>query len=111
MGVNASGQGFDSGRTQLLFQMLRVFRDVVAEKYKLHYCSENVASMTKENRDRFTGILRVLPTRICSSGICHTRRPRYFWNSWVIPEGLGFLPVGSHLPLRHSRGKRCLFCV
>ena len=83
--MNATRQGFEDPRTRLLFQMLRVFSDVVKEKHKLQYSSENVASMTEADKSEFTRLLRVVPLRICSSGLCQSRRARYFWPSWAVP--------------------------
>ena len=62
---------------------------MLAEKFKLHYCAENVASMTAESKAVFSKLLRVMPIRVCASGISHCRRPRYFWADWAIPESPG----------------------
>ena len=75
-GVNANRQGFATERSQLLFDMVRAWKDVLAEKLKLHYCAENVASMTADSKAFFSQLLRVMPIRVCASGISHCRRPR-----------------------------------
>ena len=86
-GVNAGRAGFADPRTQLLFHMLRVFTDLTDEKHRVHYCAENVASMSEKDKAEFSRLLRVKPVRVCSKGLCQSRRPRYVWACWAIPQG------------------------
>ena len=53
-GVNATAQGCADPRTQLFFEMLRVYKDVFAEKLRLQFCTENVATMKDDDRNTFS---------------------------------------------------------
>ena len=69
--------------------MVRVIKDLAAEKYRVKFMSENVASMDDQDRDVFTGLWRAKPVRACSRGLSQVRRPRYYWFNWIVPESPG----------------------
>ena len=84
-GANALAKGFDDPRTQLFFESLRIIKDVAAEKHRIFFLNENVASMSGENRDQFSKFLRVQPVCADAADICRVRRRRYFWLNWGVP--------------------------
>ena len=88
-GLNALRQGFGDERSQLFFEALRVLKDVKAEKHRLEFLLENVATMASENRDVISSYLGVRPVVVCSSGISQVKRRRYLWASWPIRPGEG----------------------
>ena len=87
--LNALRQGFEDERAQLFFEALRVLKDVRAEKHRLEFLLENVATMSNDNRDRISSFLGVRPVAVCSSGISQVKRRRYLWASWPILSGEG----------------------
>ena len=88
-GANATKKGFEDPRSQLFFQALRVVKDVQAEKHKLEFLFENVASMDAADRDIVSHYLGVRPIVACAAGLSHVRRRRYLWASWKMFEWPG----------------------
>ena len=88
-GANATKKGFYDPRSQLFFEALRVVKDLQAEKHRLEFLFENVASMDGQDRDLVSYYLGVRPVVACSSGLSQVRRKRYLWLSWQIKEWTG----------------------
>ena len=72
-----NGKGLEGSRSSLFFKYVEAL-EVIKPKY---FILENVASMTKENRDKITGILGVEPVMINSALVSAQQRKRYYWTN------------------------------
>ena len=72
--ANAFRQGFGDERTQLFFEVIRIIKNIHAEKHTLEFLLDNVASMDNENRDIISHYIGVWPIVVCASGISQVRR-------------------------------------
>ena len=88
-GANATKTGFYDPRSQLFFEGLRVVKDLQAEKHRLEFCFENVASMDAADRDLVSHYLGVRPVVACARGLSQVKRKRYYWLSWQMKEWPG----------------------
>ena len=88
-GANAEKKGFGDPRSQLFFQAVRIVKDVQAEKHRLEFLFENVASMERSDRDVVSHYLGVRPIVACASGLSQVRRKRYLWASWKMSSWQG----------------------
>jgi DNA-cytosine methyltransferase len=68
-------KGLDGERSGLFYEYVRI-RDEVKPKY---FILENVASMTKENKDKISEVLGVQPVMINASLVSAQNRKRLFW--------------------------------
>lgn len=68
-------KGLDGERSGLFFEYVRI-RDEVKPKY---FILENVASMSKESKDKISEILGVQPVMINASLVSAQNRKRLFW--------------------------------
>lgn len=68
-------KGLEGERSGLFFEYVRI-RDVVKPKY---FILENVASMSKESKDKISEILGVQPVMINASLVSAQNRKRLFW--------------------------------
>ena len=88
-GLNAQRVGIGGERSSLFFEMVRVIKLLLKEKWKVFSMTENVASMSNADRDIFSQTLGLIPRRACPSGFCQVRRPRYYWINWVVRSSPG----------------------
>ena len=88
-GANALAQGFNDPRTRLFFEALRILKDLHAEKHRVFFMNENVASMSGSDRDTFTHYLGVQPICADAADLCRVRRRRYYWCNWDVGEADG----------------------
>jgi DNA-cytosine methyltransferase len=73
--AKAGRKGLHGERSGLFYEYVRI-RDEVKPKY---FILENVASMSKESRDKISEILGVQPTLINASLVSAQNRKRLFW--------------------------------
>lgn len=77
-----SKKGLDGEKSSLFFYYLKAV-EVIKPTYFLF---ENVASMSKENKDRITRLLNCKPVMIDSADFSAQRRKRLYWTNINIPE-------------------------
>ena len=81
----ADRRGLLGDRSKLFCEMPRIFQ-LLRETFTcpVHTFVENVFSMSPDNRDKFSEVLKVTPTLIDSKWVAWCRRPRLFWCSWPV---------------------------
>lgn len=78
--IAGNRKGFEDKRGNLFFELLRILKEVLPKYFLL----ENVASMSKENRDFISGELGVEPIMINSALLTAQSRKRLYWTN--IPD-------------------------
>ena len=73
--AKAKRKGLDGERSSLFYEYVRILNDVKPKYFIL----ENVASMSKESRDKITEIMGVEPVMINASLVSAQNRKRLFW--------------------------------
>jgi len=76
-------KGLDGERSGLFYEYVRI-RDEVRPKY---FILENVASMSKESKDKISEVLGVQPVMINASLVSAQNRKRLFWVGSLQPDG------------------------
>ena len=69
----------------------------------VHTFVENVYSMTKENRDKFSDALGLEPMLVDCTAFTQCRRPRLFWADWPI------FPRNGEALVQHDRYREWVF--
>ena len=85
-GANATKKGFEDPRSRLFFEMIRVIKDLNAEKLEVYYLGENVASMDSKDQDMFSKDMGTQPYVADSADLSQVRRKRFYWISWEVPS-------------------------
>jgi hypothetical protein len=83
-GLNAQRVGLEGARSSLFFELVRVVKLLQDDRWTVFSMTENVASMSNEDRDTFSKWLGIIPHRACSSGFTPVRRPRFYWLNWCV---------------------------
>lgn len=80
--ANANRQGLQGQRSGLFYKFVEAIRTIKPKYFLL----ENVASMSKENRDIITKELGVEPIMINSALVSAQQRKRLYWCNWKIEQ-------------------------
>ena len=88
-GANATKKGFEDPRSRLFFEMIRVIKDLMAEKLEVCYMGENVASMDSKDQGIFSKYMGTQPYVADSADLSQVRRKRFYWISWEVPSATG----------------------
>ena len=88
-GLNATGVGISGTTSGLVAELVRAVKILQKMKFDLYLMNENVASMSRADRDSFSKLMGVVPHRSCPSSMMPVRRPRFYWLTWRIPPGPG----------------------
>lgn len=75
-------QGLSGERSGLFWKFVEAV-EIIKPKY---FLLENVASMSKENRDIITNTLRVEPVLINSALVSAQQRKRLYWCNWEVTQ-------------------------
>ena len=82
--VNAMGKGLEGPQSSLFFEIPRIqglLREVVPSYVKIKSAVENVASMTKEECQRISKVLKMKPYHLNPADAVPMQRPRLCWCS------------------------------
>ena len=86
---NATKNGFEDPRSKLFFEMIRVIKDLSAEKLQVYYMGENVASMDAKDQDIFSKYMGTEPYVADAADIAQVRRKRFYWINWQVAPAAG----------------------
>lgn len=101
-GLNSERKGaLRDARSSLYVHVPRI-RELVKRAFPwamVHSLMESVASMDESDRQVMSQAEGTCPWKICASGVSLARRPRLYWISWELQEGVGVIlrepPRGS----------------
>ncbi|HEV7297771.1 MAG TPA: DNA cytosine methyltransferase [Tepidisphaeraceae bacterium] len=80
--LNRKKEGLKGQHSSLFYEALRILREVKPRFWMM----ENVASMSKVNRDAISAELGVEPVLINSALMTAQRRRRYYWCNWQVTQ-------------------------
>lgn len=80
--AKANRTGLKGANSRVFF----AFLEIIKIKKPKYFILENVASMSKENRDKISKLLGVEPVKICSDKFTPQKRNRLYWTNINIPE-------------------------
>lgn len=75
--LNTNRQGLQGKKSKLFWEYVRVLNTIKPKYYLL----ENVAGMSKQDRDTISKILKVQPIRINSNLVSYQNRDRLYWTN------------------------------
>lgn len=103
-------KGLDGERSGLFWHYVRLLRTCKPKYFLL----ENVASMSKDNKQKITEVLGVEPIMINSALVSAQQRKRYYWTNWHVEQPLDkgillkdVLESGTGCTTEHCARKIC----
>lgn len=103
-------KGLDGERSGLFWHYVRLLRTCKPKYFLL----ENVASMSKDNKQKITEVLGVEPIMINSALVSAQQRKRYYWTNWHVEQPLDkgillkdVLESGTGCTTEHCAQKIC----
>lgn len=87
LSIAGSRAGLSGSRSRLFYNMV----DILRIKKPKYFLFENVASMSKKNRDLMSEVIGVEPVMVDAALVSAQSRKRLFWCNWDVkrPEDLG----------------------
>lgn len=85
--ANKGGKDINSGKSALVFELYRIYKELRVLNPNLKFLIENV-KMSKQNQDVVSDLFRVEPIVINSSKFAIQNRKRLYWTNFKVDENI-----------------------